>query len=79
MVIRYGIRRMHAVRLVPDESGYLRDDLIQVRRYSCACEGCRAGNNCLSGNWTNVELVLREGPLPHIPVVGEFDDPDWDY
>ena len=82
MTIRHGIRQIHATRLVPDDNGVMRDDIIQVMRYSCACIGCHRGQDCLIGSWTNVNLVLKTGPagiVDILPPVADYNDPDWDY
>ena len=82
MVIPHGIRQIHSTRLVPDVNGCMRDDIIQVMRYPCACLGCHTGQDCLIGNWRDVNLVLKRGPagvLDIIPPVQDYNDPDWDY
>ena len=44
----HGSRYYHAARLIPFDDGRgFRDDSIDLRFYSCGCQGCLGGVDCL--------------------------------
>ena len=72
-----GSRQLHQIRLMFNDDGTPVRNQIQVRRYSCICDGCRKGEDCTVewsvNRWESKRLVLKtrqneqEIPLINLP------------
>ena len=75
-----GSRQLHQMRLIFEDNMPLRNK-VQVRRYSCICDGCRTGGDCTAewsvNSWKTerLELKTRQDNQENQP----FELPDDDY
>ena len=58
-----GSRQLHHMRLIFGDDGTIDQNQIQMRRYSCICDSCRVGEECIHewevNRWQTKRLELR--------------------